>query len=57
MANGYGRMTHANGDVYEGFWKNDKACGVGVFADTSGAMYRGEWLDDIQHGYGEESWD
>lgn len=34
MANGYGRMTHANGDVYEGYWKNDKACGIGVFADT-----------------------
>jgi hypothetical protein len=57
MASGYGRMTHSNGDIYEGYWINDKACGEGVFVDTSHAMYRGEWVDDIQHGFGVESWD
>jgi len=25
MANGKGRMIHADGDVYEGTWKDDKA--------------------------------
>jgi hypothetical protein len=24
MANGKGRLIHADGDVYEGEWKNDK---------------------------------
>jgi hypothetical protein len=50
-------MTHANSDVYEGFWKDDKANGYGVFMDTNGAMYEGEWLDDMQHGHGTETWD
>ena len=39
-------MTHANGDVYEGNWVNDKANGFGVFIDTNNAVYEGEWLDD-----------
>ena len=25
IANGYGRMIHADGDMYEGQWKDDKA--------------------------------
>jgi len=25
MANGKGRLVHADGDVYEGEWYNDKA--------------------------------
>ena len=24
MANGQGRLIHADGDIYEGDWKNDK---------------------------------
>ena len=39
-------MTHANGDVYEGMWRDDKANGQGVFVDTNNARYQGEWLDD-----------
>lgn len=31
MANGIGRLIHADGDVYEGEWKNDKAHGKGVY--------------------------
>ena len=27
MANGKGRLIHADGDVYEGDWVNDKAHG------------------------------
>ena len=27
MANGKGRLIHADGDVYEGQWKDDKAHG------------------------------
>ena len=50
-------MTHANGDMYEGQWRDDKAHGNGVFVDANNAMYTGEWVDDTQHGYGEEQWD
>ncbi len=56
-ANGRGRMTHANGDMYEGEWVADKANGRGVFVDAAGAKYEGEWVDDTQHGFGEEEWD
>jgi len=31
MANGKGRLIHADGDVYEGNWLNDKAHGRGVY--------------------------
>lgn len=34
-------MTHSNGDVYEGDWKNDKANGYGIFIDTNSAKYEG----------------
>ena len=52
-ANGAGRMTHANGDIYEGYWREDKANGMGVFIENAnGARYEGEWLDDLQHGNG-----
>ena len=56
-ANLKGKMTHANGDVYEGEWKDDKANGFGVFQDTNNARYKGYWKDDLQHGQGEEEWD
>jgi hypothetical protein len=32
--NGKGRMTHANGDIYQGEWKNDMANGFGTFVDV-----------------------
>lgn len=54
--NGKGRMTHANGDIYQGEWVDGKANGMGVFVDTNGSMYEGMWQDDQQHGYGTESW-
>ena len=38
-ANHKGRMTHANGDVYEGEWRDDKANGYGTFMDTQSAKY------------------
>lgn len=46
MANGYGRLIHADGDAYEGEWKNDKAHGKGKYIHLDGAIYDGEWLDD-----------
>jgi len=39
-------MTHSNGDVYWGDWKDGKANGIGIFIDTKGSMYDGEWYND-----------
>jgi hypothetical protein len=41
-----GRMTHSNGDIYQGEWKDGKAFRSGVFIDQLGSMYDGEWLND-----------
>lgn len=46
MANGRGRLIHADGDVYEGYWLNDKAHGKGVYLHIDGASYSGEWFED-----------
>ena len=46
MANGYGRLIHSDGDVYEGEWNNDKAEGKGTYYHSDGAKYIGSWLDD-----------
>lgn len=50
-------MTHANGDIYQGQWKDGKAHGHGVFCDTKGSLYDGQWENDLQHGKGIELWD
>lgn len=41
LFHGKGRMTHSNGDIYQGEWKEGKANGFGVYIDTEGSMYRG----------------
>jgi len=46
MANGMGRLIHADGDVYEGHWVNDKADGHGKYMHLDGATYEGEWKED-----------
>jgi len=38
--------VHADGDVYEGEWCNDKAEGKGTYSHANGAYYEGDWLDD-----------
>ena len=46
MKNGKGRLIHADGDVYEGEWKDDKAHGIGCYNHTDGSKYEGEWYED-----------
>lgn len=43
MANGNGRLIHADGDVYEGDWVDDKAHGKGIYIHMDGARYEGDW--------------
>ena len=47
---------HADGDVYEGEWVDDKANGKGKYFHANGANYDGEWKNDLQHGEGVEKW-
>lgn len=44
---GLGRMTHANGNIYQGQWHDGKANGNGVFIDGNGSIYEGDWIDDL----------
>ena len=37
-----GRLIHADGDIYDGEWKNDKANGKGTYVHVNGARYEGE---------------
>ena len=46
MANGRGRLIHADGDYYEGNWIEDKANGKGRYVHMDGAEYNGEWVND-----------
>ena len=47
-----GIMTYKNGNVFEGFWKNDKATGLGVMTYNNGDKYGGSWVDGKRQGEG-----
>lgn len=51
-------MTHPNGDIYQGEWKDGKANGNGTFVRVEDqSVYDGEWINDEQTGKGTETWD
>jgi hypothetical protein len=54
MANGWGLLTHADGDTYEGQWLNNQAHGFGTFTSPNGYKYRGEWKLSRKHGISSE---
>ena len=40
-------MRYANGDVYEGEWKDNKMHGKGVYRRADGSVYHdGQWKDN-----------
>ena len=45
-ASGYGKLYHADGDLYEGDWLNDMAHGQGKYIHANGAEYEGSWFED-----------
>ena len=53
MANGIGRLIHADGDLYEGEWKNDNQSGAGRYQYRSGDLYNGNFINGNESGYGE----
>jgi hypothetical protein len=53
LKHGRGLQIWADGSLYEGYWKADKANGRGRLIHADGDVYHGEWKDDKAHGYGE----
>ena len=49
---GYGKVSFATGDSFEGFWQDGKKCGQGLYRFRNGGSYLGEFLDDLSHGKG-----
>ena len=49
---GEGRLTSADGDAYEGDWKDGKRDGEGSFNYVNGDSYSGNWLAGQKSGNG-----
>ena len=49
---GQGRCTYANGDVYEGQWREDKRSGRGWVQFKDSSFYEGEFVADMMEGQG-----
>ena len=47
---GKGRLSWANGDVYDGKLQNGKRQGKGMFAWSNGQRYKGDWVNDAPSG-------
>lgn len=41
-----GKLIHSDGDIYDGEWVDDTACGKGIYIHINGAKYEGDWLND-----------
>lgn len=46
MTNGRGRLIHADGDVFNGNWVDNKTHGQGTYDHADGASYEGDWNED-----------
>lgn len=49
---GYGKITYANGDAYEGFWEKDKPSGQGLYIWKEYGVYEGEFFEGTMTGTG-----
>ena len=50
--NGFGTYIKQNGDLYIGFWSNNKMNGRGRFIDSKGNTYEGNFSNTTAEGYG-----
>merc|ERR1711990_1073570 len=50
VKNGKWKCTYANGDVYDGDFKDGNFHGKGTYTWANGNVYVGEWKDDKKHG-------
>ena len=53
---GKGIKTWADGNKYDGEWKDDKKHGHGVYTFANGTIYDGKWKNDNKHGHGVQTW-
>lgn len=51
IANGYGKVTYSNGDIYEGFFKNGHLNGVGKLTKRY-SVFTGIWINGVRVGPG-----
>ena len=49
---GFGRLIWQDGSLYEGQFKNNKACGMGRLIHSNGDVYEGQWFNNMADGYG-----
>jgi hypothetical protein len=49
---GHGKMKYANGNIYEGEWKNNNKSGNGKMKYQNGSIYDGEWKKNKKNGKG-----
>ena len=54
-AEGYGKFIVEN-IKYKGQFKDDVACGFGIYTKGQELLYVGYWLNDLQDDYGCETW-
>jgi hypothetical protein len=47
---GSGKLSWANGDVFEGTLQNGKRHGKGLFVWRNGQRYQGDWVNDVSTG-------
>ena len=52
LFSGTGRVSWANGDVYNGALVDNKRHGQGEFVWANGQRFRGDWVQDVPHGKG-----
>jgi hypothetical protein len=52
VRDGRGIQIWQDGSRYEGYWRNNRACGRGRLIHSDKDIYEGEWLNDKAHGYG-----
>jgi hypothetical protein len=50
--NGHGIIKFADGNVYEGNWKDNKLEGHGIIKKADGNVYERNWKDDKRDGHG-----
>ena len=53
--NGDGVFTYANGDKYDGQWKDGLKHGKGILTCADGDTYNGDWIEDKKEGKGKKA--
>lgn len=50
--NGRGTLKKANGEIYDGYWKDDQPHGYVEMTFSSGSTYKGNYVNGKREGYG-----